>query len=58
MNTEGTGQASTTVRTPKQRRTYHSPHIEDYGAVNELTRSGTGTDPQFDGVNTYSSGGG
>ena len=39
MNTEVTSQVSTTTRIPKQRRAYHSPRIEDYGAVNELTRS-------------------
>lgn len=53
MNTEGTSQVSTTARTPKQRRAYHSPRVEDYGAVNELTRSGgTGYNPA-DGPSYY-----
>ena len=26
--------------TPTPRKPYHTPHVEDYGAVYELTRSG------------------
>jgi hypothetical protein len=44
-----------TAATSKSRKPYHTPRLEDYGAVNELTRSG-GTPSAFtDGPSTYSS---
>lgn len=56
MNTEDTSQVSTTARTPKQRKTYHSPRIENYGAVNELTRSSiSGSYDVTDGTTFYTS---
>jgi len=33
-------QATDVVQKPSQRKPYHTPRMEDYGAVNELTRSG------------------
>jgi hypothetical protein len=35
------------------RKPYHTPRLEDYGAVNELTRSGAGK--YTDGIASYSS---
>ncbi len=42
MNSEVTTQIAPRARAQKERKVYHSPQVEDYGAVNELTRSGTG----------------
>lgn len=41
--------ATTPVPTPAQkaRKAYHAPRVEDYGAVNELTRSSP-TPPNYD----------
>ncbi len=56
MNTESTSPASTIRPTPKQRKSYHSPRVEDYGAVNELTRSsGTTGYNLLDGPSYYTS---
>ncbi len=42
------------AHTPVQtRKPYHTPRLENYGAVSELTRSG-GT-PNEDGIGNYSS---
>lgn len=54
MNTEVTNSATAAPRRPQQRRTYHSPRMEDYGAVNELTRSGGAFYTQ-DGTSSFSS---
>ena len=40
--------------TQKARKPYHTPRMEDYGAVNELTRSGD-TPAGSDGPFNYSS---
>lgn len=37
------------------RKPYHTPQIEDYGAVNELTRSAIDDPYSFDGVFYYNS---
>ncbi len=40
----------------KSRKPYHTPQIEDYGAVSELTRSGPYTGfPNYDGLGGYGS---
>ncbi len=41
--------------TQKARKPYHTPRMEDYGAVNELTRSGGSNYSDPDGPGTYSS---
>ena len=41
----------------KPRKVYHTPRMENYGAVNELTRSGAPTLPyNSDGLGGYTSG--
>ena len=41
---------------PKTRKPYHTPRMEDYGEVNELTRSATsGGFTTSDGITTYNS---
>ena len=42
--------------TQKARKPYHTPRMEDYGAVNELTRSGGFNYSNSDGPFTYTSG--
>ena len=39
----------------KRRRPYHAPRIEDYGAVNELTRSAPFGNYNPDGTTSYTS---
>lgn len=39
----------------KQRKAYHKPRMEHYGAVSELTRTGTYNPNTFDGIFYYSS---
>lgn len=39
---------------PQPRKPYHTPKLEDYGAVNELTHSGSNNGvPPTDGIFTY-----
>lgn len=40
MNNELPVVSANVQLTSKPRKAYHSPRLEDYGAVNELTRSG------------------
>lgn len=40
MNNELQVISTDVQRTSMPRKAYHSPRLEDYGAVNELTRSG------------------
>jgi hypothetical protein len=47
-------QPDTDQREAKIRMPYHTPRMEDYGAVNELTRSDL-TGPVKDGPETYTS---
>lgn len=54
MNAQTTDPTSVAPHGPKERRTYHAPRIEDYGAVNELTRSGPQAQFQ-DGQSGYTS---
>jgi hypothetical protein len=48
--------ANATPNTQKPRKPYHTPRIEDYGAVNELTRGGGFNYSSPDGPGTYNSG--
>lgn len=41
---------------PQPRKPYHTPKLEDYGAVNELTRSGNDDTQPLDGAIGYTSG--
>lgn len=49
-----TRQPDTDQPEAKTRKPYHTPRMEDYGAVNELTRSG-GDFEIPDGITSYSS---
>ncbi len=49
-NTPLTAPTDATVR---ERKPYHPPHIEDYGSVNELTRSAVSNAYEYDGIFYY-----
>jgi hypothetical protein len=51
------GMHNTTSQKPsvKQRRPYHAPRLEDYGAVNELTRSSASGSYSADAPTFYTS---
>ena len=51
------GQLPVAIPEKKARKQYHVPRVEDYGDVNELTRSGPPALPYYsDGQSGYTSG--
>mgnify|MGYP001178256769 CR=1 FL=1 len=57
MNNTSSPSSTDAPRVAKPRKSYHTPRMEDYGAVNELTRSGPPTPPYTsDGGIGYTSG--
>ena len=40
MNSSPIQNTNAALNTQKERKPYHTPRMEDYGAVNELTRNG------------------
>lgn len=56
MNNTSSSSSTDTPRVAKPRKPYHTPRLENYGAVNELTRGGTGGYNPADGPSFYGSG--
>lgn len=56
MNNTSLPSSTDAPRVAKPRKSYHTPRMEDYGAVNELTRGGAGGYNAADGPSFYGSG--
>lgn len=55
MNNTSLSSSTDTLRIAKPRKSYHTPRMEDYGAVNELTRGGVVPYNPADGPSFYTS---